>query len=200
MCDRVSPSLCPVDPTKERKVSQKPRVTSSLQDNSTLSKWFYLWVYAAPVGLISDDNHSNKLLYMIESLCCTDDPLSPTFHIRLWFTPSLILSLAHLPGWCGHVYAVEVGWGNPFHFYAGKRTQLLIPNFEHAQISMDQLWWHHNLARYKAKGRCRKLCSCCIFICLNWTEDYVLLALIVCVSYTCMPLLTDCCVVLSTSS
>ena len=36
---------------------------------------------------------------------------------------------------------------------------------------MDQLWWHHNLARYKAKGRCRKLCSCCIFICLNWTED-----------------------------
>jgi len=69
-------------------------------------------------------------------------------------------------------------WGNPFHFYAGKRTQLLIPNFEHVQISMDQLWWHHNLARYKAKGRCRKLCSCCIFFCLNWTEDYVLLALI----------------------
>lgn len=69
-------------------------------------------------------------------------------------------------------------WGNPFHFYAGKRTQLLIPNVKHAQISMDQLWWHHNLARYKAKGRCRKLCSCCIFICLNWTEDYVLFALI----------------------
>ena len=28
---------------------------------STLSKWFYLWVYAAPVRFFSDDNHSKQI-------------------------------------------------------------------------------------------------------------------------------------------
>ena len=26
------------------------------------SKWFYIWVYAAPVGFTSDENHSNKFI------------------------------------------------------------------------------------------------------------------------------------------
>ena len=35
--------------------------SNQLQYQLTLSKWFYLWVYAAPVRFFSDDNHSKQI-------------------------------------------------------------------------------------------------------------------------------------------
>ena len=67
------------------------------------SRWFYLWVYAAPVGFTSDDYHSNKLLYMIDvgiwrhSFVLWDVDIHLFSH--LW-SLSLSLSLSpHLAGW-----------------------------------------------------------------------------------------------------
>ncbi len=124
------------------------------------SKWFYIWVYAAPVGFTSDENHSNKFIvhdrWRITTLFflwgyrrCHEMLISHYVLDLIVLFPVLGALLYRQQQYFSSLARPNDMWVHLFQEPPTLKNTHCIFRF--------WLWWHINLARYQAKGRCRKI-------------------------------------------